>query len=154
MDLPIFKMDKAASSNNEAMLLAKQKEIPEGTIVWVLNQTKGRGQGNKKWHSNPNENLTFSVLLKPSFLPMEKQFVLSKMVAVAVAKVVSSFCSDTFIKWPNDIYVKNNKIAGILIENSIQGQKMYHSVVGIGININQDKNTGSNLLLGFFNNPF
>ncbi|HOU97944.1 MAG TPA: biotin--[acetyl-CoA-carboxylase] ligase [Bacteroidales bacterium] len=138
MDLPIFKMDKAASSNNEAMLLAKQKEIPEGTIVWVLNQTKGRGQGNKKWHSNPNENLTFSVLLKPSFLPMEKQFVLSKMVAVAVAKVVSCFCSDTFIKWPNDIYVKNNKIAGILIENSIQGQKMYHSVIGIGININQE----------------
>lgn len=138
MSLPIIKIEKAASSNSEAMVLAKQKNLPEGTVVWVLNQTMGRGQGNKKWLSNPGENLTFSILLKPAFLSMEKQFLLSKMVAVAVAKVISCFCSDTFIKWPNDIYVNNNKIAGILIENTIQGRQMFNSVIGIGVNINQE----------------
>lgn len=137
MNTPIIKIEQTDSSNNEAISLAKHNDTIEGTIVWVLNQTKGRGQGNKKWHSNPNENLTFSIIFKPSFLPIEKQFLISKMAAVAVCKVISGFCSNTFIKWPNDIYINNKKVAGILIENTIQQQNMYISVIGIGVNVNQ-----------------
>lgn len=133
----IIKIEKADSSNNVAISLAKHNNIVDGTIVWVLNQTKGRGQGNKKWHSNANENLTFSIIFKPSFLPIEKQFLISKMAAVAVCKVLSCLCKNISIKWPNDIYTNNKKIAGILIENTIQGQNMYISVIGIGINVNQ-----------------
>lgn len=139
MTIPIIKIEKTASSNTEAMNLTKNDNLAEGTIVWVLNQTNGRGQGNKKWQSNANENLTFSVILKPSFLPLEKQFFLSKMAAVSVSKVIACFCSDTFIKWPNDIYIKNSKIAGILIENTIQGQRLNDCIVGIGMNVNQEK---------------
>jgi len=130
-------MEQAASSNTEAMSLVKQQKPAEGTIVWVLNQTQGRGQGKKVWYSNANENLTFSIILYPDFLQLEHQFLLSKTIASAVCKTVSLFCEECFIKWPNDIYVKNNKIAGILIENIIQKNKMAASIVGIGININQ-----------------
>lgn len=137
MKAPIIKIEKADSSNNQAINLAKNNDTIEGTIVWVLNQTKGKGQGSKKWHSNANENLTFSIIFKPSFLPIEHQFLISKMAAVAVCKVISCFCTNTFIKWPNDIYINNKKIAGILIENTIQAKNMYISVIGIGINVNQ-----------------
>lgn len=137
MNTPVIKIEKADSSNNVAINLAKNNDTIEGTIVWVLNQTNGKGQGSKKWHSNTNENLTFSIIFKPSFLPIEHQFLISKMAAVAVCKVISCFCTNTFIKWPNDIYINNKKIGGILIENSIQGHNMYISVIGIGINVNQ-----------------
>lgn len=144
MNIPIIKIEKADSSNNVAINLAKNNDIIEGTIVWVLNQTKGKGQGNKKWHSNANENLTFSIIFKPSFLPIEHQFIISKMAAVAVCKVISCFCTNTLIKWPNDIYINNKKIAGILIENTIQAKNMYVSIIGIGINVNQ-KNFPANI---------
>ncbi|MGQ9847881.1 MAG: biotin--[acetyl-CoA-carboxylase] ligase [Bacteroidales bacterium] len=137
MKAPIIKIEKTNSSNDEAVRLTKHNDIVEGTIVWVLNQTKGKGQGNKKWHSKANQNLTFSIIFKPTFLPIEKQFLISKMTAVAVCNVISCFCTNTFIKWPNDIYINNKKIGGILIENSIQGQKIHISVIGIGINVNQ-----------------
>jgi len=133
----IIKIETAASSNSEAMHLVKKQKPIEGTVVWVLNQTQGRGQGNKVWYSQANENLTFSIILYPEFLSLEHQFLLSKAVASAVCKTVSLFCDECFIKWPNDIYVKNNKIAGILIENTIQNNTMVISIVGIGININQ-----------------
>lgn len=137
MQSKIFVLETAGSSNTEAMSLAKKGNIPEGSIVWVKNQTKGKGQSNKKWYSKPSENITFSILFYPTFLPLEHQFVLSKMVAVSVSNVIKKYCKNVFIKWPNDIYVNDNKICGILIENTIHKDKINICVMGIGVNINQ-----------------
>jgi len=137
MNSKILILESAGSSNTESMSFAKNGNVAEGSIVWVKNQTKGKGQSNKKWFSKPNENLTFSILFYPEFLPLEHQFALSKMAAVSVSHVLKKYCKNISIKWPNDIYVGNNKICGILIENSLHKDKINICVIGIGVNINQ-----------------
>lgn len=133
----IINFPEALSSNTMAMNLAQHEKLKEGTIINVLNQTQGKGQGKHSWHSLASQNLTFSMILYPEFLSFSNQFYLSKTVAVAVAEFVNTFIEDVFIKWPNDIYIKDKKTAGILIENNINGNKMNISIIGIGININQ-----------------
>lgn len=137
MNSKIFILESAGSSNTEAMSFAKKGDIPEGSIIWVKNQTQGRGQSNKKWFSKPSKNLTFSMIFYPDFLPIEHQFALSKMVAVSVSNVIKKCCKNVSIKWPNDIYVNDSKICGILIENSLNKDKINICVMGIGLNINQ-----------------
>lgn len=115
-------------------------EFVDGTIVYSREQYSGKGQGTNSWESEPNKNLTISIFLKPTFLLPENQFELSKVVALGVCDFIKLFVEKpVFIKWPNDIYVENYKIAGILIENMIQGNVLSQSIVGIGVNINQDE---------------
>ncbi|MCE7066841.1 biotin--[acetyl-CoA-carboxylase] ligase [Dyadobacter sp. CY326] len=109
----------------------------EGTIVITDNQVKGRGQRGTEWLANPGENLTFSVILTPHFLPISHQFLLSQTVALAVRDFVGKYVVDTKVKWPNDILANGKKVCGILIENAIQGSKIVSSVAGIGLNVNQ-----------------
>jgi BirA family biotin operon repressor/biotin-[acetyl-CoA-carboxylase] ligase len=135
----IFKLNEVESTNSYALKLPPG--VPEGSIVWTLNQTEGRGQGNNKWESEPGQNLTFSIILYPNLLQIENQFYISKIISLAVADFISLFTANVSIKWPNDIYVNNKKIAGILIENIIEGPVIKQSVAGIGININQKKFT-------------
>lgn len=115
-------------------------ELPlEGTVVQAGMQSAGRGQGNTVWVGEPNKNLLFSLLLKPTFLPPTDQFMLNKCIALAIRDALSLICKQQpfAIKWPNDIYCKGGKIAGTLIENRIMGKTCELTVAGIGININQ-----------------
>lgn len=115
-------------------------EFIDGTIVYSREQFAGKGQGVNTWESEPNKNLTISILLNPTFLLPENQFELSKVIALGVSDFIKLFVKkQVYIKWPNDIYVENHKIAGILIENIIQGNVLSQTIVGIGININQEK---------------
>jgi BirA family transcriptional regulator, biotin operon repressor / biotin---[acetyl-CoA-carboxylase] ligase len=119
----------------------------EGVVVSTFNQTFGRGQMGSRWVSEPNMNLAVSIILKPHFLQARQQFHLNKAVALAVCDFISneysennpSLKNDVTVKWANDIYVKNNKIAGILIQNTLSGVDIQSTIIGIGININQTR---------------
>ena len=116
-----------------------------GNIVVTDYQTSGKGQGKNVWESEDGKNLLFSIALDMSFLRAENQFVLTQMVSVAMINVLKKYLPEDslFIKWPNDIYFNDNKIAGILIKNEIKGMMLGTSIIGIGLNVNQtvfDKN--------------
>jgi len=116
----------------------------EGTVVTAYSQTHGKGLDNSSWESEPGKNLTFSILLKPSFLRAHQQFCLNKVISLAVMDFVRKHIEGhkIRIKWPNDVYIDNGKVAGILINNTISGTRMMYSVAGIGININQIRFSG------------
>ncbi len=134
----LFEYDSLPSTNFKAMELAGRADIGEGTVVQAVHQTQGRGQMGTHWQSEPGTNLTFSVILRPNFLHIDKQFYLTKMAANSVAATITSQLKTTVqIKWPNDIYVNDHKVCGILIQNTIQGAKLMTSIVGIGLNVNQ-----------------
>ncbi len=129
------------STNNFLKQLASNsKPVIEGTVIMAENQTAGRGQQQNGWHAEPGKNLTFSLLLKPSFLPVSQQFDLVRAVSLGVFDALHPLLGDGLkIKWPNDIYYSNRKLGGMLIENMIQGGQFKNAVVGIGLNINQEK---------------
>ena len=114
-------------------------ELPHATVVSTYNQTAGRGQRGNSWESEPHKNLTFSVLLKPQHIIAREQFYISEIVSVAIVNTLRKYIIDQpiAIKWPNDIYVNDDKICGILIENTLSGYSISQSIAGIGININQ-----------------
>ncbi|EOR94704.1 Biotin-protein ligase [Arcticibacter svalbardensis MN12-7] len=131
---------KSVDSTNNYLKnqLAKSKPLPEGTVILAEDQFAGRGQFENKWLSQPGKNLTFSILLFPVFLAPLKQFLLNIAVSLAINDTITSFIGcDCKIKWPNDIYFKDKKIGGVLIENILQGSKWKYAIVGIGINVNQ-----------------
>lgn len=126
------------STSSLLLELTHKTNLPEGTVVISSNQTKGRGQRGNTWEAEPNMNLTFSILLKPTFLLAPEQFVITQAVSLALADyLVERGASAVKIKWPNDLMIGNKKVAGILIENTLTGSSLQQSVVGIGININQ-----------------
>ena len=109
-----------------------------GTTVFAHEQTKGKGQRDKQWWSRPNENITLSLIVKPFGLSTNELFLLSMTVSIGVQQFFQSYAGeDTSIKWPNDVYWRDRKAGGILIENIIRGQEWKYAVIGIGININQ-----------------
>ena len=133
-------MPECHSTNSLALELCQQSYVPEGTLVITDWQTAGRGQRGNTWESHPGMNLTFSVILKPTFLAIKDQFSLSMITSLAIRDYLAAMCSDpVFIKWPNDILVKQSKICGTLIENQLMGQQFTYAVVGIGLNINQQQ---------------
>lgn len=136
----IHVFDSLPSTNDYLKSICSTAEnTPEGTVIWALEQTAGRGQHQNKWLSETGKNLTLSILLKPASLKAVEAFRLSKAIAVAVLDTVHHFTQKKVsIKWPNDIYVDQAKIAGILIENSIQGELVKQSIIGIGLNVNQE----------------
>lgn len=128
------------STNDELAKMIQESgaEIPEGTLVATAHQTAGRGQRGNRWESAPGENLTFSLLLKPGFLRASEQFRLSIAVALGVYETLREHLDDSLkVKWPNDVFHGNRKLGGLLIENTLQGYALAHSVVGIGLNVNQ-----------------
>jgi BirA family biotin operon repressor/biotin-[acetyl-CoA-carboxylase] ligase len=138
--MEIIYLEETNSTNAHIQqLLSNQKDVKEGTLVWTGFQTSGRGQNQNTWESERDANLTFSILLYPDFLPVTEQFLLSQVAALGVVDFLSSFCElqDLSIKWSNDIYWKDKKICGMLIENLLSGSSISHSILGIGININQ-----------------
>jgi len=120
-------------------LLSKSTPI-EGTVIYTDNQYAGRGQIGSKWESTAGENIILSVILYPQFLPIQAQFKLNQVVALAVYDLLKEFIfplEQLKIKWPNDIYIKDKKIGGILIENKLKGSLLASTVIGVGLNINQ-----------------
>lgn len=106
-------------------------------VVVADYQTAGRGCGTNRWESERGRNLLFSLLLHPTAIPASRQFLISQAVSVALCEVLEQYVSDVSIKWPNDIYVGDRKICGMLIENHLQGSVIKDSIVGIGLNVNQ-----------------
>lgn len=138
------------STNNYAKeLLAKSSPI-DGTVILADEQFAGRGQSGTVWLADANKNLTFSIIYHTAFLQATEQFYLNMAISLGIKYAVCSMQCDenncllptkllnTRIKWPNDILVNDKKIAGILIENTISGMNLKYSVIGIGLNVNQD----------------
>ncbi len=115
-------------------------DMEEGTVVRAIEQTAGKGQPGNHWESEAKKNITMSLLLRPEFLSIVDHFFISIAMSLGITDYLKSKnIEGVCIKWPNDIYVGNNKICGILIENSIIGHTIDSSIVGIGLNINQEK---------------
>ena len=113
-------------------------ETPDFYCVFTDFQTQGKGQGSKTWSSNKGENILASFFFQPNILP-NQQIYFNYFFALTIRAVLSNYVENVFIKKPNDIYVDNKKIAGILIEHNIQGEKLKYSIAGVGININQTR---------------
>lgn len=136
---PIIHLKKTKSTNIYLRDLIKAKDVKEGTIVYADYQTEGRGQRGNAWESEAGRNLLFSIVLYPRFLKANEQFILSQIVSLAIKDFLSKRFDDITIKWPNDIYWRNQKIAGILIENQLIEDHLYQSIIGVGLNVNQIK---------------
>ena len=135
----IIRVNQLNSTNSYALQLLKDTNPSGGTVVMALNQTEGRGQQANSWESKDGKNLTISLILRPDFILAQDQFQISMLISLGVSDYLKTYIKEVSIKWPNDIYVGSKKIAGILIEQSIMGDHVSHSVCGIGLNINQDK---------------
>lgn len=135
----IIILNEVESTNNYANHLVLSNAAEEGSVVLARFQKSGRGQAGNCWESQPGMNLLASIILYPKFLHAGKQFQISKLVSLALVEFLKKETNSVSIKWPNDIYSSNKKIAGILIENSIKGQNIFSSVIGIGLNLNQEK---------------
>lgn len=129
--------EKVSSTNTVAAAMLRESPPAEGTVITASYQESGRGQPGNSWESEPGKNLLMSVILYPVMVRPADQFIISRMVSLAVYDLVSGHTSRAGIKWPNDIYVGNDKIAGILIENSITGDTLGSTIAGIGLNVNQ-----------------
>lgn len=137
--MKIFHFDEIKSTN--VWLYDKMAEnIDVSDIVAVAaHQTAGRGMDKNRWESEAGKNLLFSIALRVNFLEAENQFEISQAVSVAIVETLSQVIDNKqlFIKWPNDIYYGDKKLAGILIQNTIEGRMMGISIIGIGLNVNQ-----------------
>jgi BirA family biotin operon repressor/biotin-[acetyl-CoA-carboxylase] ligase len=137
--MQILKFDQLASTNNHAKALIQEGKAKDGQIIYAVEQTAGRGQNTGTWESEAGKNLTFSLIIEPQNIEPKNQFIISQAVSVGIMKYLRFLVDDELIhiKWPNDIYVGMKKIAGILIEHSIQGNQILYSVIGVGLNVNQ-----------------
>lgn len=133
--MKIIEIPETASTNS--WMSEHLDSLDDPVLVYALSQTAGRGQRGNHWEAAPGMNLTASVLIRPKGMEAQRQFEISEAVALAVMGLLESYGIDAKIKWPNDIYCGDLKIAGILIENSILGRDLRESIIGIGLNVNQ-----------------
>lgn len=131
----------AEASSTNSFLREWSSNYPEAneTAVFADTQTSGRGQRGNSWESEPGKNVTMSLLLKPQSVAADQQFILSQIVSLAIADTLSEHTEEISIKWPNDIYYQDKKICGILIENDITEDTISRSIIGIGLNVNQQQ---------------
>ncbi len=137
---PVIHLPSCHSTNAVALELIEAGEAAEGLLVLCDEQRAGRGQGQNTWEAAPFQNITLSLVLMPRFLEAKEQFYLSMAVALSLYDSLSGYVPvpDALkIKWPNDIFYQDKKICGILIQNLLKNQHLHHSVVGVGINVNQ-----------------
>ncbi|MEP6794956.1 MAG: biotin--[acetyl-CoA-carboxylase] ligase [Saprospiraceae bacterium] len=138
-DLRLY--DTLDSTNKESHRLLVSGQKLHGTAILALHQTEGRGQYGRIWFSTPGDHLAISIILQPTQMPLEDLPLLSLKTSIAVVRSLLSLDQELNlrIKWPNDIYVGDLKLAGILIENSISSSKVQHSIIGIGMNVNESE---------------
>lgn len=126
-------IDECASTN-----AAIRRDAPHGYALMALRQTAGRGQRGNTWEAEPGKNITLSLMLRPRDLDASRQFEVSEAVALGILNLLRELGIDgVSVKWPNDIYVNDRKICGILIENALSGRQIARSIAGIGLNVNQ-----------------
>ena len=134
----IIHLDHVDSTSNYTANLVKEGQIDSGTVILADDQYAGRGQRGAEWHVKAGENLTFSFFLDNVNLSVDRQFVLTQIVSLAIVDLLKKFGIVAEIKWPNDIYCRGKKIAGVLIENQLMGRNVKNSIFGIGLNLNQE----------------
>ena len=143
MRFNIINISELESTNSYAQKQIENNALHEGDVIFTFCQNEGKGQGGNSWESEIGSNLTISIVLEPNMIYASQQFVLTQLISLAIIELikkqllVNKSNNDVKIKWPNDIYVGDNKIAGILFQNFIKGNAIEHSIVGIGINVNQ-----------------
>lgn len=135
----IFEYAEIDSTNEEMSRLLGRGDLEEGTVVRAGYQSAGKGHGGNTWSSERDKNLLFSILLKPRALRPEAAFHLSRITSLSIVGTLDRHSIGSSVKWPNDILVGSRKIAGILIENSISGSRISRSVIGVGLNVNQER---------------
>ena len=147
-----YHLPEVQSTNTYLLdLLAQGTTLPDTTVIYTLRQTAGRGQMGNSWESEPDKNILFSMLLCPTFLPIREQFIISQFCSLGIVEALDELIQAQHlqnnvklsIKWPNDIYAGDCKLCGILIENRLMGGTLQHSVLGVGINVNQEKWIGN-----------
>ena len=138
--LIIHKACTQSTNRDMAELIQQcQKEglyLPDFKTIIADYQISGRGQGANHWHSGAGLNLLATLHFQPT-IPAHRQFLFNQYFALAVRKTLLPYCNDVKIKWPNDIYVSDRKIAGILIEHTVMGDTLSHTIAGIGLNVNE-----------------
>lgn len=138
-DKKVHILNVVDSTNNYANDLIVSDTADEGTVVLARFQKSGKGQSGNSWESEYDKNLLMSLVLFPYFLEAAKQFYLSKIISLSIIDVLKEHVEGVSIKWPNDIYVNDKKVAGILIENGIKDRHLDYAVIGLGLNLNQEK---------------
>jgi len=133
----LIHLNETESTSKALKTISENEELPSGSIVYADFQTAGRGLRGNSWESEAGKNLIFSILFRPSNVPANMPFVISEMISLSVKYTLDKYIPDISVKWPNDIYHKDKKITGILIENTIHQEKITQSIIGIGVNINQ-----------------
>ncbi len=133
-----LKIDSVASTNSELKRICSEQQLLSFSTLVAAKQTAGRGQTGTSWESEPYKNLTFSTILFPENLSVKQSFFISRFFALAIKKTLDKYIEHITIKWPNDIYFREKKICGILIENEILGAYVSSSIIGIGLNVNQE----------------
>ena len=135
MEWEIIHIDETDSTNR---WLKEHGDTSRDSVVWADYQTAGRGCGTNRWESERGKNLLFSMLIHPTDIVVSEQFRMTEAVSVAICQTLQTYINDKVeIKWPNDIYVGDKKICGILTENRLRGNTIKESIIGIGLNVNQ-----------------
>lgn len=132
-----FELNKTDSTNNFLKNKLRKENLSAFSSVSATYQSSGKGQIGNSWQSKAGKNLLFSYVIYPYIKP-ENAFYISKYVAVSISQILENFTPGITIKWPNDILYKNKKLAGILIENNFAKRRIKQSIIGIGINVNQE----------------
>lgn len=128
---------ETCSTNDLLYQMLKVGNLPEGYVLYTDFQLKGKGQTENSWESKAGKNVLFSMVLYPQKVPLDQLFILSQLVSLGIKKVLDNYLDGVTVKWPNDIYWNDKKLAGILIENSLQGTKI-KTIIGVGLNVNQE----------------
>ena len=136
MPYNLKKFKEVSSTNGLMKEYLDAGSLEDNTVFMTESQTAGRGQGDNKWQSEPFKNILASVY-KKLHLPVEHHYLLNMSIAVSICKYLEELNVKALIKWPNDIYINNNKLAGLLVENRMLGKNITSTIIGIGLNVNQ-----------------
>jgi BirA family biotin operon repressor/biotin-[acetyl-CoA-carboxylase] ligase len=136
LEYTITHLRSTDSTNNYLKDLLKKRGVVEGTVILADEQTAGKGQGSNSWHGEPGLNIAISILLRP-LIKADFHFCLCELASMAIVDMLGDFKIISCIKWPNDVYVNDKKIAGILIENILESDIINYSILGIGLNVNE-----------------
>ena len=133
-DIHRIHLTETGSTNSYARALPTRRGV---TLITTDHQTAGRGQRGNTWESAAGKNLIFTFIVKPEGVPATQQFALCELISVALCDALARYTTDIRIKWPNDIYYKNRKLCGILIEHDLEGMHLSRTIIGVGLNVNQ-----------------
>ena len=131
----IIRIETTNSTNT--WVAEHEPSVSSPSLIYCISQTAGRGQRGNHWESEPGKNITASLVFHPENFPANEQFKISEAVAIALVEYLQEKGVEAIVKWPNDIYIGNKKICGILVEHMVMGKYITRSIAGFGLNLNQ-----------------